>query len=454
VFVASVGTSFTYPRYSFLIAFSYILISFTTVGSRIFDIQVEDSVILDIDIVDRANGLANAAVTIDIPVPVADGFLTITAMENVPRFDNAKLSAIEVQLIGPHSAHAVTGGPYTVVDADGDGFAVVSVDATESHTHAIDQKLNSFVWKEGNTIIGSGNVTSFTLPVGQHVVTLTVGDTSNDRNTDTTTISVLPKSFPSVTSIDPVSGNVAGGTLVTITGTGLEFATAVRFGVTMLTGSAITVVNPNTITVVSPFSGSEVPAPVSVITPTAESNSKNFNYISAIPIRFNLFQLLAIQNPTAVAFGPDSKLYVGTLKGQLGKYTLNESFDTVLNSVVVTINATRGIHGIAFNPLDHANTLNPTIYISTSDIFHNEARNSVGDAVNGKIQTVRGANLDVVTDIVRGLPVSALDHSVCDGLLCLCSLSNLWHSLMVYFSWLGERHLLWKQRRTVHCYWW
>jgi hypothetical protein len=120
--------------------------------------------------------------------------------------------------------------------------------------------------------------------------------------------------------------------------------------------------------------------------------------------------------PAATTLAPIAPPSNGTLKGQLGKYTLNESFDTVLNSVVVTINATRGIHGIAFDPVDHANTLNPTIYISTSEIFHNEARNSVGNAVNGKIQTVRGANLDLVTDIVRGLPVSALDHSVRDGL--------------------------------------
>jgi hypothetical protein len=95
---------------------------------------VEDSVILDIDIVGRANGVAKTAITIDIPVTVSDGFLTITAMENVPRVDNAKLSGIEVQLIGPHYAHAVTGGPYTVVDSDGDGVAVVTRDGTESHT--------------------------------------------------------------------------------------------------------------------------------------------------------------------------------------------------------------------------------------------------------------------------------------------------------------------------------
>ena len=119
-----------------------------------------------------------------------------------------------------------------------------------------------------------------------------------------------------------------------------------------------------------------------------------------------------IEDPTAVVFGPDSKLYVGNLKGKLGKYTMNSQFDTVISSIVTTINQYRGIHGIAFDPLDNAGTVNPTVYISTSDIFHNEGQNSFGDAINGKIQAVSGANLDVITDVVTGLPVSSLDHSV------------------------------------------
>jgi hypothetical protein len=154
------------------------------------------------------------------------------------------------------------------------------------------------------------------------------------------------------------------------------------------------------------------PAYISVITPTGESNAIKFSYNSAVNIQFEEIKLLDIEDPTAIVFGPDSKLYVGNLKGKLGKYTLNHRFDTILSSVVTTINRNRGIHGIAFDPLDDANTTNPTVYISTSDIFHNEGQNSFGDAINGKIQAVSGANLDVISDVVTGLPVSSLDHSV------------------------------------------
>ena len=373
--------------------------------------EVEDTIITDIDIVDRA-GRSNTSLTIDAPVAVADGFLTIKGITNVPKLENAKISAIEIIVIGPHYSHAVTGGPYNAVDTDKDGFENVPVDASESHTHGPNEELRTFVWKRGNVIIGNGEVTSLYLPTGQHTITLTVTDSSGDQNTDTTTISVLTADFPSLISISPNNGFLGGGTQVTLTGSGFGTVFGVRFGQVVLSGLAITIVNSTTIVVVSPFSGVSVPAAVSVINPAGESNSRSFTYLSTIPIRFSLAKLLDMEDPSSVAFGPDSKLYVGNLKGRLGKYTLNENFDVVLSSVITTIDPNRGIHGIAFDPLDDGDTLNPTVYISTSDIFHNEARNSIGDAVNGKIQTVRGANLDIVADIVTGLPVSALDHSV------------------------------------------
>ena len=386
--------------------------SFTTIGQRVFDIDVEGTLIADIDIIDRAEGRANNALMIDTPVAVADGFLTIRGLTNEPTINFAKISAIEVIVIGSHYSHAVTGGPYTAVDTDNDGFAIVAVDGSESHTHGPNQELVTFEWKRNNVVIGNGEVTSLNLPTGRHTVTLTVTDSSGDVNTDTTIISVLSAEFPSLTSITPNNGYFGGGTQVTLTGSSFTSVFGIRFGQVVLSSQEFTIINSTTIVTTSPFSGVSVPSAVSVINPSGESNSRRFTYLSTIPIRFNAAKLLDMEDPTAVAFGPDSKLYVGNLKGQLGKYTLNEKFDMVLNSVITTINPNRGIHGIAFDPLEDADILNPTVYFSTSDIFHNEPRNSIGDAVNGKIQTVTGANLDIVADIVTGLPVSGLDHSV------------------------------------------
>jgi len=55
---------------------------------------------------------------------------------------------------------------------------------------------------------------------------------------------------PLMTGLSPNNGGVAGGTLVTISGTGFTGATAVTFGGTAAT--AVTVVNSNTITCSSP----------------------------------------------------------------------------------------------------------------------------------------------------------------------------------------------------------
>ena len=56
----------------------------------------------------------------------------------------------------------------------------------------------------------------------------------------------------------------------------------------------------------------------------------------------------------------------------------------------------------AFDPLEKYGTENPTVYFSSVKFFHNQNLNSVGDAINGKIHKVTGANLDNVEDIVTG----------------------------------------------------
>ena len=87
---------------------------------------------------------------------------------------------------------------------------------------------------------------------------------------------------PTVTGLSPSSGPAAGGTSVTITGTGFTGATAVDFGSTAATD--VVVVNDTTITANSP-AGSGV-ADVSVTTPVGTSATlpaDQFTYIAAAP---------------------------------------------------------------------------------------------------------------------------------------------------------------------------
>jgi hypothetical protein len=87
--------------------------------------------------------------------------------------------------------------------------------------------------------------------------------------------------LPTVTGITPSSGPQAGGTTVTITGTGFTGATGVRFGTTP--GTAVTVVSDTTITVQSPARTAGI-ADVTVTTPGGTSAvvaGDRFTYVPA-----------------------------------------------------------------------------------------------------------------------------------------------------------------------------
>jgi hypothetical protein len=75
---------------------------------------------------------------------------------------------------------------------------------------------------------------------------------------------------PTVISLSPAAGPVAGGTVVTITGTGFTAATSVQFGANA--GTAVTVVSATEITVTSP-TGAVGAVPVTVTTTAGTSPS-------------------------------------------------------------------------------------------------------------------------------------------------------------------------------------
>jgi hypothetical protein len=82
--------------------------------------------------------------------------------------------------------------------------------------------------------------------------------------------------IPSVTSVSPTGGVLAGGTVVTLTGTGLTGATAVHVGLGVAT--ALTPVDDSHLTFITPSSAAG-PLPVMVITPGGNSiDPVNFTY--------------------------------------------------------------------------------------------------------------------------------------------------------------------------------
>jgi hypothetical protein len=148
---------------------------------------------------------------------------------------------------------------------------------------------------------------------------------------------------------------------------------------------------------------------VTVQTPLQTSNGATFTYVDSSKIEFFSAKLTGVGSAVTAEFGPDGKLYVGTLYGQLLKLTLNNDFSAVIGKISVTVANFRAIVGIAFDPMDSANP-NPPVYCTSSFFFHGESNSSSGNAINGKVHRVSGANLTIIEDIIVGLPVSDHDH--------------------------------------------
>jgi len=183
-------------------------------------------------------------------------------------------------------------------------------------------------------------VTTLTLPVGEHDITLLVIDSLGSESSETTKVTVRPCGWPVVDDLSPNEGPQSGGDQVTITGSGFSSAISVVFGQVELSGNDINVVDDNTIKVISPNRGVGVPVDVSVKTssPLAESNSKVFKYIGDVPIEFEIEKLANsdFYKPITVAFGPDGKLYAGNGRGEIARFTLNEDYTAVVSKDFTT----------------------------------------------------------------------------------------------------------------------
>ncbi len=188
---------------------------------------------------------------------------------------------------------------YTVVDTDSNGSELVSVDGSQSHTHATGEVLVKWIWKEGSTVLATTEQAQFVLSTGSHDVSLYVEDSAGNNDLFFTVIEVLEGGFPQINSISPNQGSLGGGTQVTINGSGFTGVQSVKFGSKSVTG--VTVVSANQIKVTSPSSsvgGSQVQ--VSVVTNKGESNSKTFTYQGAVSIDFSVQNLLDFQSPACV----------------------------------------------------------------------------------------------------------------------------------------------------------
>jgi hypothetical protein len=225
---------------------------------------------------------------------------------------------------------------------------------------------------------------------------------------------------PVVTGISPTSGPAAGGTLVTITGTGFTGATAVDFGTNPATG--LTVVNDTTITADSPAGTGAVD--VTVATPSgtsATSPADEFTYI-------------AVAAPTVTGLSPTSGPAAGgTLVTIIGTgFTGASAVDfgtaaamgvTVVNNTTITADSPAGAGSVDVTVMTPAGTSATTpsdrfTYIAaatttTAPTVTGVSPNS-GPTVGGTTVTIAGTNFTGATAVDFGT-TPATDVVVVNG---------------------------------------
>jgi large repetitive protein len=117
---------------------------------------------------------------------------------------------------------------------------------------------------------------------------------------------------------------------------------------------------------------------------------------------------IPISNPTAMAVGPDGRLYVATLFGTIHAVTINPQTRTSTSQIISTIPNSEGGNrltlGIAVDP--DSTPDNVILWVS-----HSNGSVSNGALNSGKISRLSGPNFSQKTDVVTGLPRAIANHA-------------------------------------------
>lgn len=189
--------------------------------------------------------------------------------------------------------------------------------------------------------------------------------------------------------ISPNQGSTGGGTTVTITGTNLAGASAVRFGSKLTT---ITANTPTSVTVTSPSGSGTVP--VTVTTAAGASNPLNFYYIGA-PFKASLS---AASGPSA---GGNTVTISGTGLATASSVAFggNNATPTVTSDSLlsVTVPAASGSVGVSVTTTGGANNGFSYTYVDPPTIT--SLAPTSGSTSGGTTVTITGTDLSTTESV-------------------------------------------------------
>ncbi|OSX76697.1 hypothetical protein BU14_0178s0013 [Porphyra umbilicalis] len=229
---------------------------------------------------------------------------------------------------------------------------------------------------------------------------------------------------PIITSVSPAAGGLAQGTRVTIRGVGFYApAPAVTFGGVPATGVART--GSTVLRVLAPAADGAGTVGVAVAGGGAVGGAAaayTYEAGRAHPIKFRQTALKAadgkdfrIAGPTAIALGPDGRVYVGQYKEHVQALTIDGDYVVTDVCTSASVGDKRSVLSLSFDPLATGDGLR--LLAATSILYYaqnHKQRRSAWD--NGQVVVLRpgvgGSCLGVEAVLIDGLPVSNHDHAV------------------------------------------
>ncbi|MGQ0553950.1 MAG: IPT/TIG domain-containing protein [Planctomycetota bacterium] len=221
---------------------------------------------------------------------------------------------------------------------------------------------------------------------------------------------------PVINLLTPAAGTADGGNSVVLDGTGFFPAAAVtvHWGASALTLADGLSITPERIEFLSP-PHAVGNLSVSVETPAGTSNSKSFSYVSGgpVPVNFTRVLLERSPSPTSADWGPDGRLYVTSLSGELRAYSFDEDWNLLGVDVYPGVSNLPNSDslGLAFNPFDPPSPVR--VYVSHAKLYADGGGALSGPSTYwGAVSVLTGPDFDAPQPLVTGLAQSNSGHAV------------------------------------------